>query len=57
LREDDLAILIDHDQAVQKVSIARLPVGSLLDPTHEIRAAHMLRKPNTPRTERMNRAT
>jgi hypothetical protein len=43
LRQNDLAIHIDHDQPLQKVSVARLPALLLLDAAHEIGADGVLR--------------
>src|SRR6266446_2866292 len=47
LRQDDLAIHIDHDQPLQKVSVARFPARMLLNTAYEISAHGVLRKPGT----------
>jgi len=47
LRQNDLAIDIDHDQPLQKVSIACFSALLLLDAAYEIGADGVLRKPST----------
>lgn len=47
LRQDDLAVHIDHDQPLQKVPVARLPARMLFTPAYEISADGVLRKPGT----------
>jgi hypothetical protein len=47
LRQNDLAIHIDHDQPLQKVFVARLPARMLLATAYQIGANGMRRKPGT----------
>jgi hypothetical protein len=47
LRQNDLAIHIDHDQPLQKVSIACFSARMLLDAAYKIGADGVLRKPGT----------
>src|SRR5882724_2846078 len=47
LRKNDLAIHIDHDQPLQKVSVACFSALMLLDAAYEIGADGVLRKPGT----------
>src|ERR1700676_305572 len=47
LRQDDLAIHIDHHQPLQKVFVARLLTRMLLDTAYEIGADGMQRQPAT----------
>jgi hypothetical protein len=47
LRQNDLAIHIDHDQPLQKVFVARLPALMLLNAAYEIGTGGVRRKPGT----------
>jgi len=57
LRKNDLAIHIDHDQPLQKVSVACFSALVLLDAAYEIGADGVLRKPGVGRGRTATSAT